>query len=89
MPELGNKPIQSDLVHLMNGLAGGLDDILNGPVKPKRVGFILMCFNFENETLTDPRCNYISNAKREDVIVLLREQLRRFEGQAEPTAGTA
>ena len=34
------------------------------------------------------RCNYISNASREDVIVLLKEQLARFEGQAE-VSGTA
>jgi hypothetical protein len=28
-------------------------------------------------------CNYISNARREDVIMLLKEQLARFEGQPE------
>jgi hypothetical protein len=39
-----------------------------------------MVFPFDS---FDGRANYISNARREDVIVLLKEQLARFEGQPE------
>jgi hypothetical protein len=31
------------------------------------------------------RCNYISNGRREDVVVLLKEQLARFEGSPDVT----
>lgn len=30
-------------------------------------------------------CNYISNAVRDDVVVLLKEQLARFEGSPDVT----
>ncbi|WP_457813465.1 hypothetical protein [Sinorhizobium meliloti] len=75
---LGDGPIQSDLRHMMNGLAHGLDEILNGHGSGKKNGFVLMVFPFTGH---DGRCNYISNARREDIVVLLKEQLARFEGQ--------
>jgi hypothetical protein len=28
------------------------------------------------------RCNYISNADRKDVVALMKEQIKLFEGQA-------
>jgi len=37
-------------------------------------------FPFEGR---EGRCNYISNAAREDVLTLLKEQVARFEGQPE------
>jgi hypothetical protein len=71
----------------MNGLAKGLDHALNGTplpgivgVRQPRNGFILMVFPFEGH---EGRCNYISNAQRADIVTLLKEQLARFEGQAE------
>ena len=45
-----------------------------------RWGFCLMVFPLED---FDGRCNYISNANRDDVVTLLKEQLARFEGQAD------
>ncbi|MEJ6847490.1 hypothetical protein V3589_14880 [Sinorhizobium fredii] len=75
---LGDAPIQPDLIHLMNGLAQGVDEILNGHGGRKKNGFVLMVFPFNDHR---GRCNYISNAQREDIIVLLKEQLARFEGQ--------
>ncbi|THK37670.1 hypothetical protein EHS39_13630 [Ensifer sp. MPMI2T] len=77
---LGDGPIQPDLVHLMNGLAQGIDEILNGHGGKKRNGFVVMVFPFNDH---NGRCNYISNACREDIVVLLKEQLARFEGQPE------
>ncbi|MCA1404636.1 hypothetical protein I6F26_10460 [Ensifer sp. IC3342] len=65
---------------LMNGLAAGIDEILNGHGGTKRNGFIVMVFPFNDHR---GRCNYISNARREDIVVLLKEQLARFEGQPE------
>jgi hypothetical protein len=42
-----------------------------------------MVFPFSADADGAHRCNYISNASREDVVVLLKEQLARFEGQPE------
>ena len=85
---LGDAPIEPKLVEMMNALAKGIDEILNGAGTPndkKQNGFILMVFPFADH---QGRCNYIANANRQDVIVMLKEQLARFEGMAE-TKGTA
>lgn len=76
---IGDGPIEPALRDMMNALAKGIDDILN-PERPKRNGFILMVFPFEG---FDGRCNYISSADRKEVIILLKEQLARFEGMPE------
>jgi hypothetical protein len=88
MTALGDQPIEPHLREMLNALARGVDQILNGEDTPKwqrKNGFILMVFPFEGH---EGRCNYISNAQRDDVVVLLREQLRRFEGAPDVT-GTA
>ncbi len=77
---LGDGPIQPELHGLMNNLAKGVDQILNGNQGKQKNGFILLVFPFNDH---NGRCNYISNADRKDVIVLLKEQLARFEGQPE------
>lgn len=84
MNAIGDAPIEDRYHEQMQALAGGLDDILNeGSKKGERhTGFVLLVFPFGS---TDGRCNYISNADRVDIKVLLREQLRRFEGQPEMT----
>ena len=66
----------------MNALAKTLDEYFNGSAKGKdrATGFVLMVFPFND---FDGRTNYISNANRDDIVVLLKEQLARFEGQAE------
>jgi TolB-like protein len=79
--QLGDAPIDPELHKLMNALAHGIDELLNGkPPTTKTNGFILMIFPFEDH---EGRCNYISNAQREDVVTMLKEQVARFEGQAE------
>jgi hypothetical protein len=80
MSRLGDAPIEPHLHDMMNALGRGVDDVLNGDERPKKNGFILLVFPFENN---EGRCNYISNAERKDVVVLLKEQLARFEGQPE------
>jgi hypothetical protein len=84
---LGDAPIEEQFHDLMNGLAHGIDKMFNGEATgtDRQVGFVLMAFNFGDGP---GRCNYISNADRSDVVILLKEQLARFEGQPDIT-GTA
>jgi hypothetical protein len=77
---IGDGPIQADLHGLMNGLAAGIDTIFNGEdrTQESKIGWVLMSFPFAGH---DGRCNYISNANREDIVVLMKHQVARFEGQ--------
>lgn len=79
---LGDGPIDKKYSLMMQALGHAIDEMLNGKKKgkDKSTGFILMVFPFEGH---DGRCNYLSNAERKDVVVLLKEQLARFEGQPE------
>jgi len=74
---IGSGPIDPKLSAMMNGLAKGIDTILNGTETPGPNGFLLMVFPFEGFA---GRCNYISNASRDDVVTLLKEQLSYFQG---------
>lgn len=68
----------------MNALAHGLDQMLNGPNCPadkKRVGFFLTLFEFNND---QGRFNYISNADKVDVRVMLKDVLARIEARMSP-----
>lgn len=78
---LGDGPVQEEYGMLMKAVAQAVDEMFNGKVKgkDKKTGFILMVFPFENH---GGRCNYMSNADRRDVVVMLKEQITRFEGQA-------
>lgn len=81
MNELGDGPIESQYREQMQQVARGLDEIFNGDVRgpARKVGFVLLVFEFGS---SDGRCNYISNgADRRDIVVLLKEQIARFEGQ--------
>ena len=67
----------------MKNLGRMIDEIFNGPPGPKRIksiGFFLCVFPFDG---FDGRANYLSNAKREDILVLLKEMAARFQGQPE------
>jgi hypothetical protein len=79
---LGDAPIEAGLRAAMNRMADAINEALNeGAARGKgRYGFIMMVFPFEGH---EGRCNYISNANRDDVVTLLKEQLARFEGQPE------
>lgn len=75
---IGDAPIESKYRELMQALGRGIDEILNGRDRSKKTsGFILMVFPFEGH---EGRCNYMSNADRKDVVVMLKEQIARFEG---------
>lgn len=81
-PTLGDKPVEDEYVEGMKKVAAAIDEIFNGDKTgdERTTGFILMIFPFGSE---EGRTNYISNCERKDVIVLLKEQLARFEGQPE------
>jgi hypothetical protein len=81
---LGDAPIEPDYIEKMNALAHALDDLFNGDLKghDRKVGFCVMVFNFGDGP---GRANYISNANRQDVVTLLKEQIKRFEGQPDMT----
>jgi hypothetical protein len=83
----GDAPIDDQYRDKMRRLAQALDSILNDGATgdDRKTGFCLMVFPFE---AFEGRANYISNANREDIVILLKEQLRRFEGQPE-LKGTA
>jgi hypothetical protein len=81
---LGDAPIEPDYIEKMNALAHALDELFNGDLKgnDRKVGFCVMVFNFGDGP---GRANYISNANRQDVVTLLKEQIKRFEGQPDMT----
>lgn len=86
MSWLGDAPIEPELNRLMNSIAKVLDEGLNGGAKGKarKNGFILIIFPFD-EVTGGGRANYISNADRADVVTMLKEQIKRFEGQPDVT----
>ncbi|HEY2530292.1 MAG TPA: hypothetical protein VGJ20_20540 [Xanthobacteraceae bacterium] len=89
---LGDAAIEPEYEQRMVAVAQALDAFFNGDTAAPRsrkarddrkVGFILMVFPFDDH---EGRCNYISNgADRKDVVVLMKEQIARFEGQPDVT----
>lgn len=81
---LGDAPVEEQYHAQMTAIMQALDEYLNGPKGPgyvKRNGIVIMMFPFEN---FDGRCNYMSNgADRQDIVTLMKEMIRRFEGQPE------
>ena len=83
---IGSGPIEASFRAKMQALARTIDGYLNRGAQKKEIGFILLMFQFGDKP---GRCNYISNANRDDVKVLLKEQLAYFEGQSDDLSGTA
>ena len=80
--------ISPEYLEMMNKVAAVLDNGFNGDAKgrDRKTGFVLLVFPFNDEGRTDGRCNYISNgANREDIVVLFKEMIARFEGQPDRT----
>lgn len=70
-----------ETTELLQALAGAIDRALNGDERPKANGFALLVFPFDWPE--GQRTNYVSNGKREDIVVALKEIVARFEGQAQ------
>jgi len=82
-PEIGDGPIEEQQREAMNAVARSLDQEFNGDARgsDRKVGFVLLVFPYEGH---EGKCNYISNgARRDDIVVLFKEQIARFEGQPE------
>jgi hypothetical protein len=82
---LGDAPIEQEYREKMNAVAQLLDRWFNGDVKgsDRKIGFVLLVFPFGSG---DGRCNYISNgAGRRDIVTMMKEQIKRFEGQPDVT----
>jgi hypothetical protein len=83
-PKLGDGPIEDQYVLQMNAIAQTLDHLFNGEAKgeERKTGFVVLVFPFGEEATG--RCNFISNgADRRDVVTLMKEMIKRFEGQPE------
>lgn len=83
--QLGDAPIEDEHREMMNTVARTLDELFNGELRgaDRRTGFVLLVFPFGEQ---EGRCNYISNgADRRDIVVMMKEQIKRFEGQPEIT----
>ena len=84
--QLGDAPIERKYQEAMQHVARTLDGFFNGDAKGKdrKTGFVLLVFPFNDQGRTDGRCNFISNgADRNDVVLLMKEMIARFEGQPE------
>lgn len=81
---LGDAPIEPEYIKRMKAIASVLDETFNGEAKGKdrKTGFVLLVFPFDDH---EGRTNYISNADRKDVVTMMKEQIKRFEGQPEMT----
>lgn len=53
-----------------------LEDMTTGPP----MGFALWIFDFNRDNSKEAFLSYVSNAKREDMIKMLRDHLKRLEG---------
>lgn len=71
-------PIQEHLRDEANAIAQALDQVLNGDERPKKVGFMLLMFDFDGPK--SDRINYIANCERRDAINSLKEFIARAEG---------
>jgi hypothetical protein len=80
--KLGDAPIEAQWHEKMNRLARSLDQLFNGEKRgtDREVGFVVLVFPIGDK---EGRCNYVSNCKRDDVVIMMKEQLARFEGQPE------
>lgn len=79
---LGDAPVEPQYVKKMNDLASVIDVLFNGLEGERKTGFVLLVFPLDS---SEGRCNYISNAQKADVIIMMKEQIARFEGQPEVT----
>jgi hypothetical protein len=80
---LGDAPIEDEYRDKMAAVAQAIDELFNGDAKgsARRTGFVLLVFPFG---AAERRCNYISNgADRRDIVTMMKEQIKRFEGQPE------
>ncbi len=65
--------------HHMRAAMAALDEAWNGCAEVPTVGIVILTFPLNEQV--DGRVNYISNAAREDMLVLFKEIAARWEGR--------
>jgi hypothetical protein len=86
---LGDGPVQEEYHAKMSAVAAAIDHFFNDGAKgdDRKIGYCLMVFPIGDDMTG--RCNYMSNGiSREDIVVLMKEMIARFQGQPE-VRGTA
>jgi hypothetical protein len=84
-----NPEAPPEFVEKMREIAKALDETFNGDARgdEKKIGFALMLFPYNS---TDGKCNFISNgANRQDLVVLMKEMILRFESHPFQLGGRA
>ena len=77
--QLGDAPVEARYRSQMQAIMAAVDDFMNPDKKNRKVGIVVLTFPFG---AVDGRCNFMSNgANREDLVVLFKEMIARFEGQ--------
>ncbi|MEQ9244508.1 MAG: hypothetical protein RLO21_00820 [Nitratireductor sp.] len=68
----------------MNRVANQLDEAFNSSTRghARKTGFALLVFDMD--MIEGGRMNWISNARRGDMIVALKEMVAQLEGRASP-----
>jgi hypothetical protein len=86
---IGSGPVDPRYVEAMKTVGRAIDMMFNpdGP-KNRTVGWIVITFAFGNAKEGE-LVNYMSNADRADVVTMLKEQLRYFEGWSDKHKGNA
>jgi hypothetical protein len=69
-----HEPIQEQHIRTMNEIAAILDTVFKG------YGFTLMIFDLN--AIDNGRMNYISNARRDDMVTAMKEFIAASEGRA-------
>jgi hypothetical protein len=72
--KIGDAPVEARFENMLNALGMIIDEFINDSAERKN-GFVLMIFPFH----VQGRANYISNAHRDDVLIMLKEQVKLFE----------
>ena len=78
---LGDAPVEQAYHEQLVGLMQAVDEVFNGDAKgpDKKVGVVMLVFPYGD---IEGRCNFVSNgANRQDIVVLMKEMIARFEGQ--------
>ena len=76
---------------VMQGLASGVDSILNGDMKDplntgRKYGFVLLVAEFGD--VAEGRVNYVSNGDKATMVAMLKEYLARPEVPCNECGGT-
>lgn len=80
---MSHESIDPKYIEVMNKVAELLDGIFNKKGQPKTTAFCLLITPFGE--VDGNRVNYIGNASREDMIVMMKEYIARHEGRTTAT----